>query len=520
MRVTQNMLYGDMVHNMNGLLYDYMVSNEQAATQKRVNAPSDDPVGTVQILNYRASIANTTQYIDNSGDASSWLASQDSALTQAQVIMVRLSELAEQASTGTYTDTNRDQIAFEVRELFDQLINVANTEFNNQHLFSGHKTDINAFSPGLTVSSYNAEMQGIDFTVDGGLTETAMVRFPADGQLGDGTDLTYEYSLDGGESWATTTLSGADNTVGAPGFKLSVGGASLTPQITGPVAVTAYDAGLDPAPDNGTMLFVRPTAIYNGDDSNPPPDVDLYGNKNISNPKAYGSFNNNVQIKIMDDANVATEGEIRYTYSTDNGISWTEASVPTSSSTSVPANVRFVVPGGYLDVEVGGDGTLTEGQQLVIRPDRADDIGFEIAEGEFFDVTTAGKDIFGGLYQDKNADYASAVDGANIFETIGIFISALETNNMDEVAETLDRLKEADEHLLSELASIGGKENRMTLNISILQSRSDDETSRLSALEDVDIAQLTIDMTKQKTAYEMVLQTSSMIMNMSLLNYL
>ncbi len=517
MRVTQSMLYGDMVTNMNSLLSDYFYLSEQASSQKKINRPSDSPVGTIQVLNYRASIANTQQYTDNSKDAASWLASSDSALKQAEVVMQRLSELAEQASTGTVSEENRLQIAFEARELYATLVNIANTEYADQHLFSGHKTETSAYNETLGITTYSPGFEDVDFTVTGSLDRTAMVRFPQDGEIGGATPLDYEYSLDGGDTWLTGTVPANSTTitVGTAVIDLAANNASTPPTTT--ANVTAYNPDEQASPSNGTMLYVRPAAMYNGDDSDPPPDVDVYGTSNISRATAEGLFTNNVQVKILEDANVSIDGEVAYSYSTDNGITWENATV---DSVKGSTGVRLIVPNGHLDVEVGGDGSLNAGQQFVIRPDRAEDIGYEIAEDEFLDVTSAGKDIFGGLYQGKNDTYASAVDGINIFEEIGEFISALETNNMDEVGNSLEAFRDGNSHLLTEWAKIGGKENRVSLNVTILEGRLYDEQNRMSSIEDIDMTQLATDLSRQYTAYQTVLQSSSMIMNLSLMNYL
>ena len=42
-RITQNMMYSDMVGQMQKNLAAYMESNEQGSTQKKINRPSDDP---------------------------------------------------------------------------------------------------------------------------------------------------------------------------------------------------------------------------------------------------------------------------------------------------------------------------------------------------------------------------------------------------------------------------------------------------------------------------------------------
>ena len=126
MRVTHNMMFTNMNANMNNILGNYMESGIQMSSQKRVNRPSDDPTSTVRIFDYRASIVANDTFINNSKEADSWLKSTDGALQQAQGILTRITELAEQASTGTITYENRMQISFELEQLFGQLINIAN----------------------------------------------------------------------------------------------------------------------------------------------------------------------------------------------------------------------------------------------------------------------------------------------------------------------------------------------------------------------------------------------------------
>lgn len=49
-RITQSMMYSDMVGQMQKNLAAYMESNEQGSTQKKINRPSDDPAGAYRVL--------------------------------------------------------------------------------------------------------------------------------------------------------------------------------------------------------------------------------------------------------------------------------------------------------------------------------------------------------------------------------------------------------------------------------------------------------------------------------------
>ena len=162
MRIAQRTMYRSFITNMNKNLSDYMDSNIQSATQKRINKPSDDPVGMARVLAYRSSIARNEQYISNSKEAAVQLASTDSALIQASTILSKMLEKANQISTETVTKENRLQTASELRQLFSQLLNLANTSFNGSHLFSGHKTDQPAYREGLGITTMDDNLTGAE----------------------------------------------------------------------------------------------------------------------------------------------------------------------------------------------------------------------------------------------------------------------------------------------------------------------------------------------------------------------
>lgn len=237
------------------------------------------------------------------------------------------------------------------------------------------------------------------------------------------------------------------------------------------------------------MLFIREAAYYKGDDNDPEPKVDSYGSSVIAATSAQGTFDKDVRIRLDEDAFANTDGTVQFSYSTDNGITWQTGTATTHAG---DGKIRFNVPGGYLDVTPGATGTLMEGQQFVVRPQRANQ-GLEIAEGEFLTVTNAGKDIFGGLYTPPDGrGPVAAMDGSakNIFETVSEFLVWAETGVQSGSQEALENLKTASEGLLTSLAAVGGKEQRAELNLNILENSRYDMEDRMSTIEDVDLTEL------------------------------
>jgi flagellar hook-associated protein 3 FlgL len=62
MRVTTSNRFNMYIGNLNGSLSELMELNIQAATQKVINKPSDNPVGMARVLGHRDTLAALDQY--------------------------------------------------------------------------------------------------------------------------------------------------------------------------------------------------------------------------------------------------------------------------------------------------------------------------------------------------------------------------------------------------------------------------------------------------------------------------
>lgn len=504
-RVSQRSMFDNYISNMNNTLSKLMESNMQSSSQKQVNRPSDDPVGMARILNYRASLSTNKQYQKNVGQANSWLKLADAALLQVSTLLTRFKELAQQARTGTQTADNREQTSYEMRELFKQLITVANTESEGRHIFAGHKIEDPAYVMGLNVTANDPALSNTAFTVEGGADRAIVFQFLESGTIGvDALD--YRYSEDGGATWKTGVL--ASNA--AP---VMLGGVRLT--MTPGATVTTVDTANEHEKDNGTWLYIRPTAIYKGDDVHSKAlTPERYGAANIM-ATADGSFSRDVMVRI--DQSGTLNGPISYSYSMDGGGSWVPA---VASGTGGP--VSLLVPGGFLTLAPSGGSALAEGDQFIIRPRRAS-LEFEISPGDYMSANNVGKDIFGGLFQAPGAARATAVyggDARNMFEVLGRLIGYAEVNNQDGIAEALDELGTASKVVLAGAARVGARENRLEMVQGMLKAQEDDQKTHMSDIEDVSVGELVVQLAQRQLAYNSVLKSSSMIMQMNLTNFL
>jgi len=140
-RVTQTMLNTQLLRNLSGNLGRMERIQNQLATGRRINQPSDDPVGMTYALRYRSELSANEQYLRNVDAAVSWLEFTDSVLNQAGNILQRVRELAVQGANGTNPDSAMQAIRAEVEQLRRQMLDVANSTLNGKYIFNGQQTD-------------------------------------------------------------------------------------------------------------------------------------------------------------------------------------------------------------------------------------------------------------------------------------------------------------------------------------------------------------------------------------------
>jgi flagellar hook-associated protein 3 FlgL len=111
---------------------------QQMATGQRLLANADDPVGSARLLNLNEELGRYDQYQRNIDIASGRLGLEESVMGDAGELLQRARELTVQANNAPLNDSDRRDIAKEIRQIHHQLFNVANTrDGNGEYLFSG-----------------------------------------------------------------------------------------------------------------------------------------------------------------------------------------------------------------------------------------------------------------------------------------------------------------------------------------------------------------------------------------------
>ncbi|MEL0037440.1 MAG: flagellin [Halieaceae bacterium] len=123
---------------------------EQLSTGKKINTAADDAAGLAISSRMTSQIVGLEQSVQNAHDAISMIQTAESALDEMTNMLLRMRELALQASNGTGSVADRNYLQDEFGRLKDEIDRIANnTEWNGRAVLNG-----NAGGTGVTDVSY------------------------------------------------------------------------------------------------------------------------------------------------------------------------------------------------------------------------------------------------------------------------------------------------------------------------------------------------------------------------------
>lgn len=137
--VNHNLMAQNAALNLNSAYSRLDLSTKRLSSGLRVNSAADDAAGLAIRELQRADIKTLKQGARNANDAISMIQTADAALQVIDDKLIRMKELAEQASTGTYDSTQRLMIESEYQAMASEITRIANaTDFNGIYLLNGN----------------------------------------------------------------------------------------------------------------------------------------------------------------------------------------------------------------------------------------------------------------------------------------------------------------------------------------------------------------------------------------------
>ncbi|NLY29826.1 MAG: flagellar hook-associated protein FlgL [Firmicutes bacterium] len=161
MRVTNKMLVTNSLANLNRGLERMQHLSGRLAAGKKIMFPSDDPIGTGNVLRMYKGLEETRQYVANTDYGIGMLTATDGAFTDLTAILQRARELAVYGANGTLPEDSLYALAREVNELIDHAVQVANSTYAGTYIFGGQETSKPPYSADVdgngNITAVNAE---------------------------------------------------------------------------------------------------------------------------------------------------------------------------------------------------------------------------------------------------------------------------------------------------------------------------------------------------------------------------
>ncbi|MFU2209052.1 flagellin [Solidesulfovibrio sp. C21] len=137
--INYNGMAANAARNLSNSYSSLATSTQRLSSGLRINTAADDAAGLAIRELMRSDVAAINQGVRNANDAISMIQTADGALQVVDEKLIRMKELAEQASTGTYTSDQRLIIDSEYQAMASEITRIASaTDFNGIYLLNGN----------------------------------------------------------------------------------------------------------------------------------------------------------------------------------------------------------------------------------------------------------------------------------------------------------------------------------------------------------------------------------------------
>lgn len=448
---------------------------QQMSSTKNFSKPSDDPLNVQRSMQLQTSIDANSQYGTNIKTALSWMETTDTTLGQIGTVLTNMRSNLVEAGNAGYGQDDRDKINDEINQQVSQLAQLLNTNLGGEYIFGGTQ----GLSKPVTTENYSITRE---ITDDDGNTTTDTY---------DGC-VSLEYAdKDGNTLEALPQVASDDFSIG------NWTGKSITFNVKGTSDSTGKDYSL-------TVNSSDKTA----DDVVKDLNSQIQSNSNLKDRINVVKTNDgNIKFLAVDSSDTI---KVTTDISDMSSISGSELSnmdmedIASSKNIEVSQGVVLSYNATAVNVMQYGSGEADDIKSLMNRivhhlagqvESTTDSSGNAVTK----DTTGAVLGSDGNYYIWKNDE-----DGAK--EKL--------TN------EDLSDMDAASKQVLKVRSEIGAKESRLEDLSDQNDSTSTNLTDTLSKIEDIDITEKTIEYSTMTTVYIACLQTSSKIMQTTLMDYI
>ncbi len=142
MRITNQIVSGNSLRNMQKSMAEVNRRTQQLTTGKKISKASEDPVIAIRALKLRTTVSQLEQYKGkNIPDATSWYQITDTSLDNIIDKIKGINDYCVQGSTDSFSTSDRSAIIDGLKQLRDMIFSEGNSTYAGRYIFSGYKTD-------------------------------------------------------------------------------------------------------------------------------------------------------------------------------------------------------------------------------------------------------------------------------------------------------------------------------------------------------------------------------------------
>ena len=165
MRVTNSVIAGNVAFNTQRAIARFLELQKQMSSGRRINKPSDDPIGTIRDLDYRKELSKIQQYRGAIAQGQNWMGIYDNALADVNRMLSSARELAVAMANETFDSDARLASASEVSSMLERIIGIANDELEGKSIFAGFRTNIKPMIMSANGARYVGDTGNIQFQI-------------------------------------------------------------------------------------------------------------------------------------------------------------------------------------------------------------------------------------------------------------------------------------------------------------------------------------------------------------------
>ena len=502
-RVTSQAQQANSLQNIFRITENLFKAQQEIATGKRINKPSDDPAGIRNALLLRTSISQSTQFIRNININRLYIQATDSALDSVGINLIRAKELAISELGGLATAETRALATNEFDQIISQILESANIKIKNQFVFAGTAFRTQPFEQSASGAVYFGNTErfqiavGENTNVDVTLPGSEVLGNDLNPQLTSSTELS---TLTAGSgitpgSFTITDRSGnsgtvtvtSTDTIGSLISKINALGGSVT------ASINSNGSGLQLT--DGSSVISQALTVTEVSGGSTALELGILGKRdgNISGSDLNPTVTSATLISDLNDGDGLTLNQINIVNGSASG------TITLSSATTI-GDVISLINNSSFNVTASIN---SAGNSMLINSNSSSTVA-----------------IVNNVGTDETAENLGLGGGKNVFTTLFKLRDALGADDAFGILASLENLDSTLASVNNNRAVIGASLKRVDLTDFVLDQNIVNQTEQLAEIEDADVVKSISDLANLEFALQATLAATAQVLQPTLLDFL